>query len=216
MSFVSKLITPQAKRKIRKFFSFRYKGMLEKDFTIFSNNCWGGIQYDRLGKQYTSPTIGTLLTPSSYIKFLENLDKYLACECVLDESLQRKDGDHLGLYKAHLSDIDLFFIHYSSGIDGVNKWNRRKSRICLNNVIAKWSDCTIDGDFVTDELIERFSKLPFKKIFFTTNKELASKHDFAIYVKTKDNRDNFLEPDFELNLTKNVIRMKKLCELINR
>ena len=44
------------------------------DFSIISNNCWGGSVYRRYGLQYKSPTIGLYFFAEEYIKFLMNLE----------------------------------------------------------------------------------------------------------------------------------------------
>ena len=56
----------------------RRKQLLFTDFTIISNNCWGGLVYQYFGLPYTSPTVGLFIMDDDYIKFLENLDYYLS------------------------------------------------------------------------------------------------------------------------------------------
>ena len=217
MSLISKIITPQAKRKIRKLLSFRFKSKLKKEFTIISNNCWGGIVYDRLGKQYTSPTIGLLFQPDDYISFLENLKHYLKIEPLLDAQQQRKDSKHLGLFHAYIGDLSFFFIHYSSGLEGIEKWNRRKKRICWDNIVVKFSDPIMDNEEKKNELIDRFSRLPFKKLFFTANPILASKYkDISVFLKTKKYVDGFDCNGEELKIVKKQYKLRHLIELINK
>lgn len=39
------------------------------DFSIISNNCWGGHVYRRYGLPYTSPTVGMYFFSEDYINF---------------------------------------------------------------------------------------------------------------------------------------------------
>ncbi len=71
-------MNPHTKRKIRALIApMRKIGLNNKDFTIISNNCWGGYIYDRYGLKYMTPTIGGIFFPDDYIKFISNLDYYL-------------------------------------------------------------------------------------------------------------------------------------------
>ena len=52
------------------------------DFTIFSQNCIGGIMYHDLGLQFRSPTVNMLFSPKDFIKFMEDIHWYLEQEIV--------------------------------------------------------------------------------------------------------------------------------------
>ena len=68
----------QLKRRLKKIISFIKRiGLKNTDFTIISNNCWGGVVYDTFGLKYLTPTIGLWFTSDDYIKFLSNLDFYI-------------------------------------------------------------------------------------------------------------------------------------------
>ena len=51
-----------------------------KNFSIISNNCWGGRIYQRYGLQYTSPTVGLLFFADEYIRFLSDIKYYLSLD----------------------------------------------------------------------------------------------------------------------------------------
>jgi uncharacterized protein (DUF1919 family) len=210
---MSDLITPRTKRKIRKIFSPLIRIGLKKEFSILSNNCWGGISYDKFGEKYTSPTIGLLFKPSDYIKFLSNLPLYLSLHPILIPQRQRRENNYQGMYAASLGDITIFFIHYSSGEEAIRKWEKRKSRIIWNNIIAKFSDLTVDKEIITQDLITQFSKLPYKKIFFTTNQEWSKEFSsFSIYLPKHDSKGNAIN---ELHQAFKIYKISKLKALIN-
>ena len=80
------------KRKLRKIISFiRRIGLKNRDFTIISNNCWGGFIYDIFGLKYQTPTIGTYFFSEDYVKFVNNLDYYLGLDV---KPLRFEDSKH--------------------------------------------------------------------------------------------------------------------------
>src|SRR5215216_531302 len=44
-----------------------------RDFTIISNDCFGGMAYEELGLRYESPFVGLFILPEDYIRLLRNL-----------------------------------------------------------------------------------------------------------------------------------------------
>lgn len=142
------------------------------DFSIISNNCWGGLVYQRFALPYTSPTIGLFIMDDDYIKFLEHLDYYLAqplkfitkgqsryVRRLLAESTA-KSNYPIGL----LDDVEVHFLHYSSEKEAFEKWEKRKKRLNKKCLLVKFSQRSSTGV----DILSRFSKLPYKnKICFT-------------------------------------------------
>lgn len=174
-------------RKIRA--KFVRIGLKNTDFSIISNNCWGGVLYDYYNMQYLSPTIGIIITPKDYIKFIKNLKyyfnqeltkvdyieshNYLFLEKEYEKHMAAQDNnDYLELANpsilniGRLDDIEIIFLHYKTFDDAKNKWNRRVKRINFDNLIIKFND---QNDCEVIDYIE-FNKLDYKnKIFFTSN-----------------------------------------------
>lgn len=134
-----------------------------KDFTIISNNCWGGAIYRRYGLPYTSPTVGLMFFADEYIKFVGNLEYYLSQDL---RFIPKKDSKYYDYYKEKdryypiglLDDIEVVFLHYKSEKEAYDKWNRRKARINWNNLIVKFND----QNRATIDHIKAFDKLPYK------------------------------------------------------
>lgn len=42
---------------------FKRNKLKNKDFTIISNNCWGGLTYEEYGLPKMSPTVGGVFLP---------------------------------------------------------------------------------------------------------------------------------------------------------
>jgi len=134
-----------------------------KNFTIISNNCWGGRVYQRYGLPYTSPTIGLLLFADEYIKFVSNMKYYLSLDL---EFIPKTESRYYEYYTEKdkyypigvLGDIEIVFLHYKSEDEAREKWNRRKQRINWNNLIVKFND----QNRATEEHIRAFDSLPYK------------------------------------------------------
>ncbi len=55
----------------------RQKKLLGKDFTIISNNCWGGMIYESYNLPKNSPTVGLFFFAEDYICFLKDLKGFV-------------------------------------------------------------------------------------------------------------------------------------------
>ena len=133
------------------------KRLINSNFTILSNNCIGGVIYHDLGQKFLSPTINLYITPSDFVKFLENLDYYLNLDIIPIKSNLKYPVGKMG-------DIILYFKHYNSIEEAIEKWNERKKRINMDNIYIMMTDrwcCPY-------EVLKRFGNLKFKnKICFT-------------------------------------------------
>ncbi len=148
-------------------------GLKNREFTIISNNCWGGIMYQYYGLEYRTPFIGLFIPMPCYIKLLSDFDAAMAADLSFIEAGQseyyRKIPDladkkyPIGVLPGG---IEIHFLHYKSREEARAKWEKRKSRINKNNMLVKMAEI----DFCTKELIEKFDNLPFKnKICYTAN-----------------------------------------------
>ena len=113
-----------------------------------------------LGVRFNSPTINLYFEAVDYIRFLENLDYYLACTLTFEEnSLTYPIG--------YLDDVKIYFVHYASIDDAKNKWEERKKRLNKDNLFIIMTD----RDGCNFEILKRFDQLPYKnKIIFTAQK----------------------------------------------
>ncbi len=150
----------------------RRKQINNDDFTIISNNCWGGFIYQSYGIEYKTPTIGLFFMADDYIKFVKNIRKYINMKLEFIEPEETKypdyfmNHDKFGSYPVgKLGDVEIHFLHYKSEKDAFEKWNRRVNKINWNRMLFKFND----QNLCTEELIEEFSKLEVKnKICFTS------------------------------------------------
>lgn len=138
------------------------------EFTIISNNCWGGGVYEDLNLMYRTPTVGLFFFTPCYIKFVKDLENNLKKEInftnkskyVKANEIQNQTPYPIGL----IDDIEIHFLHYQSAEDAYAKWERRKKRINYNNIFLVFSD--VEDYNIQDLLI--YDQLPYKKVFFSS------------------------------------------------
>lgn len=170
--FVQKMRNARTKWDNKCTTSARRKQLRNTDFTIISNNCWGGLVYQYFGLRYTSPTIGLFIMDDDYIKFLERLDYYLSLTLQfipIDQSRYREKLISESTAKAsypiaRLDDIEIHFLHYHSEEEARTKWEYRKKRINKDRLLVKMSQRSANDRSILD----RFAALSYKnKICFT-------------------------------------------------
>ncbi len=171
-AFLSKL-----KSKVLRFVTYclapiRRRGLTNRDFTIISNNCWGGFIYRRFNLPYRSPFVGLFLPAPCFIKLLEdfenNMQKELRFITVKESPYYAKINTSGRVYPIGVlgKDIEIHFLHAKTPEQATADWNRRKQRINPHNMLVKFAEM----DCCAPDLIARFDKLSYKhKICFTVH-----------------------------------------------
>lgn len=165
--------------KIRRllFNKYRKKKLIDSNFTIISNNYWGGMIYESYDLPKQSPTVGIFFMASDYIKFLSRLKEYLAAEIKFIDpnnsrwkgieqiSADKRFGKYpIGVLELEDESIEIFFLHYHNEKEAKEKWERRCQRINWKRMLVKFND----QNGCTEEDVKTFMNLPFKnKLFFT-------------------------------------------------
>ena len=150
--------------------NYRKKLLKITDFTIISNNCWGGTIYESYNLMKQSPTVGLFFVAEDYIKFVSQLEYYLNLELKFISPEQTKWRDivskdsRFGKYPIGLlGDIEIHFLHYADEKSAYEKWCRRCERINWNKLIIKFND----QNGCEEKHIAMFDKLQYKnKICF--------------------------------------------------
>lgn len=164
----------------------RRKKLRDDNFTIISNNCWGGTVYESYGIKKLSPTVGMFIMPADYLKFVSHLDYYLAQQLEFvdpnsskwKETLQGKSNWETYLI-GKLDDIELHMLHYHDEETARKKWESRVQRVNRQRLIFKFND----QNGATREHIEEFMDLPFKnKLCFVSSLEYKICKD-VIFIK---------------------------------
>ena len=145
-----------------------------RDFTLFSNDCWGAEVYKHFNRPFNTPFIGLMLSGPCYVRLLQQPQHYMALPLVFQShsryeaintlragwkhwfpiaTLGGKDGIDEG--------VEIQFLHYHSEAEALDKWTRRVERINWENLFVKF-----DGskDFATPELVHEFDQLSYPKL----------------------------------------------------
>ena len=150
-------------------------GLKNKNFTIISNNCWGGFVYQKFGLEYMTPFIGLFIFAPDYIKLLNDFENLIFSKVSFIEPKSSRYiqeilvDDKLPKYPIGIlnNDIEIHFLHYKSEKEALEKWNRRIKRINFDNMLVKISE----NDRCTEEIINKFEELNFKNKICFTSKE---------------------------------------------
>lgn len=139
-------------------YKLRKRGRLKnRDFTILASNCNGSFMYYDLGLRYLTPTVNLSMPMDDFVKMAGNLRWYMEQEFI---ELEPENGYPTG----RLGDIKVYFVHYKSFKEGVQKWEERKKRINWDNLFLVGTE----KDGCTYETLQRFEQLPYKnKVVFT-------------------------------------------------
>ena len=202
------------KRKI--FSKFMNGKLLNQDFTIISNNCWGGMVYESYNLPKNSPTVGLYFFASDYIKFLNNLKQNVYKQIRFIKPTDSKwykyikNDKRTGTYPiGKIDDIEIFFLHYKTEKEVLEKWNRRIKRINWDNLIIKFKD----QNLCTDKDVKEFFSLNFTNKLFFTVKDWKLNGYIKIY---QPFQKNFIKASYEpfynhpkINITKYLNGLKK-------
>lgn len=157
--------------------NYRRKKLNSTDFTIISNNCWGGMVYESYNIPKLSPTVGLFFMASDYIKFIYDLKGYIdgTLTFIKQEKSKWKDapqvsGDKrfgsypIGVLSNGKEGIEIFFLHAHSEEEAREKWERRCKRINWDRLLIKFND----QNGCTEKEVNQFMNLNYKnKVFFT-------------------------------------------------
>lgn len=132
------------------------KQLKNKDFSLLASNCNGGFILHDLQMRFNSPFINLWIKPTDFIKYLNDMDYYNSYPLSFVKSEKNYPV-------GRLDDITLYFQHYKSEKEALDKWNQRIQRINTNNLFIIMTD----RDGCTYQDLLNFDKLPFNKVVFT-------------------------------------------------
>ena len=209
MEILKKIKSRIKKKYIKITANLRRKKLKRDDFTIISNNCWGGFVYRYFGLPYLSPFVGLYVWTDDYMRLLENIEYYLSCPLVqiqLSESKYKNmiiEREQQNKILAKLDDVEMVLLHYPSWEEAKEKWDRRVARVNYENLVVKLSR----QNLCTDEHIERFQKMKFDKKICFDNKPTSL--PYSVYIPGFENAE-CLENDIDTFLNR-----VNLCDFLN-
>lgn len=138
------------------------------DISIISNTCIGGKFYNDFNHKFLSPTIDCYIAPHDFVKFCQNIKEYLDLELI--EHPSNIENFCIG----KLGDILIYFSHSNKDFKtSKEKWNIRKTRVNYNKIYVICTDretLYIEPTRCSNNTIEEFLKIPYKKVMFTSKK----------------------------------------------
>ena len=153
--------------------------------SIISSNCIGSLLSHDLGMRFETPTVNLFFSANDFITFVEKLDYYLSIPLV-----DVHYADSYSYPVGNLDNINIHFVHYKSIDECIIKWEDRKKRIDMHNLFLV---CT-DRNGMTDDLLNRFLRLPYRKIIFVSKKTYL-KTDECIYIPGFEKNGQVCEMD---------------------
>ena len=193
----------------------RRKQLVSNDFSIISNNCWGGMVYEWYGLEKKSPTVGLFFFADDYLKFIGNLKYYLSLEIEMRSAKESRRFDRLVAYQSEEApigvldnDIEIVMLHYKDPVIAKDKWERRRKRVNFNNLVIKFSymnDCNLGMLHVFDNML--FDGFSPKKIMFINKPDLSLKS--GVYMPGFENDDQISNDTYFFN------KYLKLTKFIN-
>lgn len=163
----------------------------DSDFTIVSNNCWGGYVYQNLHISFNTPFIGLFILPEDYYKLTANFRDYMEKELWFDEHLTYFPAGDYYYPVGHLGDVTLHFLHYKTSLEAKEKWERRKARINYDNLYFKFDN----ADGASDELLKKFDQLPYHNKVIFVHKPYPNVKS-AICLENQEHLDHaYLDPN---------------------
>lgn len=140
------------------------KRLRNRDFSIISQNCLGGVVYHMLGLPFTSPTINMFIEDESFVKLVSNLRHYINIEPepLADPYIDPIDRT-VKYPKIRIDDIEICCIHFKNCAEAIDAWNRRKNRINFENIFVIANSWNLHGNKV---LIRQILNTGYRTICF--------------------------------------------------
>lgn len=161
---------------IRKFFVNKMRQLVnrikaigvDKNISIISNDCVGGIVCHDLKMRFLSPTVNLYFeTAKDYLEYLSDIKYYSAQK----PTEIHRDGKKYPIGKITNGDksIVLHFMHYHTFEEAVEKWKERGQRINYDKIAVIWHVPKATGPSYED--FNRFLSFNFDRALIITGDE---------------------------------------------
>lgn len=151
-------------------------GCIKSSPTILCCDCVAGVMYHDLALPFRSPTINLYMQAEDFLRFVQQLPQYKNADII-----KKTDSDKpfpVGVLRyGDLEDIELFFMHYTTFEEAVEKWKTRCNRIDFDEVVVVLPLLS-EGER-TELLLDDFQKIPYKKVALVTDEYAGHLNTFA-------------------------------------
>lgn len=169
---------------IRLIAPIRKKMITNSNFTIISNNCWGGMVYESFKLQKQTPTVGLFFMADEYIKFLKQFPEILNEKLKFISPYESLYIDFLGKDSrfgkypvGKLGNVEIEFLHYHNEEEAREKWIRRCKRINFEHIFFKMND----QNLCKERHLQEFARMDFENKLIFSSKAYSIKEN--IYIK---------------------------------
>lgn len=146
-----------------------------RDFSIISQNCIGGIMSHDLGQRFNSPTVNLYFSSEDFVIFLENLRCFIdSGNLIMVQSDKRYPKAELSLHNG--PKVSLYFPHDNNEEVILTNWRKRAERLDYDNLFI----IATDRDGLTEDLLNRYAHLPYKNLVLLSSKP-HPQYPFVIY-----------------------------------
>lgn len=145
-------------RAEHKMFLWRRRARLKnKHPSVLSSNCNGAVMLHDLGCRFNTPTVNLYMTAKDFLLLLADPKRYLE---KAPEEVESDEPFPVG----RINDITLYFMHYGSFEEALDKWVERSKRVDFDNLFVMMTD----KNGCTEADIAAFDALPYPhKVIFT-------------------------------------------------
>ena len=141
-----------------------------RDVTIISQNCIGGVLYHDMRLPFSSPTINLFIWEPDFVRMVCNLEHYMNAKLELSWGEEYPLGVLGG-------DVHIDFMHYHSCTEVRDSWERRKKRINWDNIVV----LATDRNGFTESVFEQWRTIQYPKVLFTVNQAFQNGLETVLY-----------------------------------
>ncbi len=136
-----------------------------RDFTLLTPNCLGGILLHDLDLRFLTPTVNLMMTQTDFLQFVLHIKEYLAGQLQFVEK-PNEVCPCAELVYGDLSPVTVFFTHYDTPEEAESKWRERAKRINYDNLFVFIEE----RDGITENNLKALGKLHVRGLVaFTCN-----------------------------------------------
>lgn len=172
MGILNRLATKTWSFRSRVYLQHLQKRLKNREFSLITNDCVGGVICHNLNMPFLSPTVNLWMTAEDYLVFLSDLPYFLSCP--VEEIHEEGINYPIGLLRKGTETVKLFFMHYECFEQAVEKWTSRAKRVLFDRLYIIL-DYPADqaSEAQQEQIKERFQKLPYpNKVMLTKSSGL--------------------------------------------
>jgi len=145
-----------------------------RNFSLITNTCIGGIVYHDLGLRFLSPTINCgIRDHAEFFTFCIHLRHYLSLPL---DFITTQWSYPVATLHGDYGDVTVYFSHYKTREQAADRWEERKGRVNWDNIVV-----LMDGDNCTPDQVAAFAALPQShKVIFTMSQRASCACEFPL------------------------------------